>query len=185
LCINNFMEDNNKHNNQYSLFRRGADDGMMFGLYMSILMLSLLGSLSLPWLNLLCMAMIAGVPFYVYWRLRKGYADEGGTMQVSALWMQGIVMFFCASLIMALAVYVYLKFIDTDYISRLINMTKEMAGRVPEYSAMLGEVDLDAVAKIVTPIKLSMELLWMGVFSGSLLSLAEAMIVPIKKLKSK
>ena len=106
-------------------------------------------------------------------------------MQVSALWMQGIVMFFCASLIMALAVYVYLKFIDTDYISRLINMTKEMAGRVPEYSAMLGEVDLDAVAKIVTPIKLSMELLWMGVFSGSLLSLAEAMIVPIKKLKSK
>lgn len=131
------------------------------------------------------MAMIAGVPFYVYWRLRKGYADEGGTMQVSALWMQGIVMFFCASLIMALAVYVYLQFIDTDYISRLINMTKEMAGRVPEYSAMLGEVDLDAVAKIVTPIKLSMELLWMGVFSGSLLSLAEAMIVPIKKLKSK
>ena len=104
------MEDNNKHNNQYSLFRRGADDGMMFGLYMSILMLSLLGSLSLPWLNLLCMAMIAGVPFYVYWRLRKGYADEGGTMQVSALWMQGIVMFFCASLIMALAVYVYLQF---------------------------------------------------------------------------
>ena len=54
-----------------SVFRRGAEDGVWFGIYLSVLFV--LSILQIPFLGLLGLIMALAVPVYVFFVLRKGY----------------------------------------------------------------------------------------------------------------
>lgn len=165
---------------KYGLFKRGADDGFVFGLYLTALFFASAYSLTVPVLGLLGLAMMCGVPVITYYYLRKGYVKEYGTSTFSALWMQGIVMFFCGSLIMALAAYLFLRWIQPSYMMDLLISARDT------YSAIdwdRGQEIADTINLMIdkhlipTPIQVAMELLWLGVFSGSLLSILTALLV--------
>lgn len=166
-------------NDKYSLFRRGADDGVPFGCYLVILFTLLTFGIKVPLLSLPAMLMIIGVPLWTYRRLRKTYVDEHGMTKFSALWMQGIVMFFCGGLLMALAAYIYMAYITPTFI---VDQMKFVADT---YSGTEIGATMETALKnkiIPTPIQSAMEMLWMSVFSGSILSILMALLVQARRV---
>lgn len=112
----------------YALFRRGADDGFLLGLYFSALFFAMVYSMAVPLLSMAALALMAGVPVVIYKFLRRSYVAEYGTTRFSALWMQGIVTFFCGSLILALVSFVFMRWIEPDYIESVMRQVVEVYG---------------------------------------------------------
>lgn len=57
----------------YALFRRGADDGFLLGLYFSALFFAMVYSMAVPLLSMAALALMAGVPVVIYKFLRRSY----------------------------------------------------------------------------------------------------------------
>lgn len=172
-----------KTTDQQSIFRTGAEDGALFGLYLAVLSVAMAASYAGTWVAALFAVLFVGVPFYCFRRLRRSYVRSGGLLNISALWMQGIVMFACASLIAALAVYVYLRWVDPAYFHNLGDMLMEAASMQGAAEQQQVQMMVDNVLSVVTPVNFVIELILMTIFSGSILSLLMAMIVPLKKVK--
>lgn len=169
---------------KYGLFKRGADNGFVFGLYLTVLFFAMAYSLTVPMLGLIALAMMFAVPLITYHYLRKGYRAEYGTSTFSSLWMQGIVMFFCGSVIMALAVYLFLRFIHPGYMTDIIVLARDTYSTMDWERGQEIASTLDTMLEkhlIPTPIQVAMEILWTGVFSGSLLSILTALLVGATK----
>lgn len=169
-----------------SPFRKGADAGLMLGLLMTAAFFAALYSLNVPLLVVAAIACAVAVPVVVYRVLRSRYVSMRGMATFSAMWMDGIVAFFCGSLILALAVFVFLRWIEPAFV----------VDRLEELSAMYREAgDADSVAladmfdtvvrgKIVpSAIEIAIELIWVSVFTGSVLSMLLAGIIRLMKVK--
>lgn len=168
------------------LFHRGAHDGLPFGIYLSVLFLCVVYSVQINVLSLLAIAMMVGVPVVTYLRLRNAYVASQGTATFSELWMQGIVMFGCGSLLMALTGFVFLRYLQPDFVTNLMAQVKQTLAD-PSMSSVAKAyegIDFDSVAQVITPVNFSLELVWNSMFSGSILSLLVALIVPLRKVKS-
>ncbi|MBQ9076447.1 MAG: DUF4199 domain-containing protein [Muribaculaceae bacterium] len=170
---------------KYSPFRRGADDGFLFGIYLTVLFFATASATSVPYIGLLSPLMAAGVPIVTYIYLRRSYVKDYGTTQFSSLWMQGIVMFFCGSIIMALAAYIYMRWIAPDFlISQITSSIETLKGQGR------GKEVIDILQKMLdnnlipTPIQVAIEMIWLGVFSGSLLSIIVSLIVQAHKVNT-
>ena len=182
-----FEQNDNQPGTDYSPFRRGAEDGVLFGVYLGALSVCMLAGLRLPVLEVLFLILAVGVPFYCFRRQRRSYVAAGGTLTLAPLWMQGIVMFICGSSIMALVMMVYLQWIDPDYMAYLKAMVTESVALDPEAFAASGlkPADIDNLFSIITPAKFAVEMLWLSIFTGSILSLLMAVIVPLKRIPQK
>ena len=169
----------------YALFRRGADDGFLLGLYFTALFFAIVYSMTVPLLSMTALLMMAGVPVVTYVFLRRSYVADYGTTRFSALWMQGIVMFFCGSLILALVSFVFMQWIVPDYIVSTMRSVIELYSgsdlQQGREAAELLQTAMDS-GMVPKPIQVSMELLWSGVFTGSILSIVVALIVQARKV---
>lgn len=179
-----FNQDDNHGVVAYSPFRRGAEDGALFGVYLSALSLCMLAGLRVAFLEFLFLILAVGVPFYCFRRLRLSYVKSDGQLSLAPLWMQGIVMFICGSIIMALLMVVYLQWIDPDYFADLGGMVVDSLAADPQIFAASGlnAADVTNLFEIITPIKFAVEMLWLSIFTGSILSLLTAVVVPLKKI---
>ncbi len=171
----------------HSPYRYGADQGLYFGLY--LICFYTCGLLNMTSPNLLyslgAMALFMGVPFLIYRWLRRTYVASRGRLPLSALWMQGIVIFICGTLIAALALVIYLKFINPTFIVDQMRVLIEM------YSSMDWERGQEAADMLQTLIDMKlvpsamsvvMETVWLGVFSGSILSLLMGLLARARKV---
>lgn len=182
-----FDQNNNQSGANYSPFRRGAEDGVLFGVYLGALSVCMLAGLRVSVLEVLFLILAVGVPFYCFRRQRRSYVSAGGSLAVAPLWMQGIVMFFCGSIIMALVTMIYLQWVDPDYLAYLKAMVTESVALDPGAFAASGikPADIDNLFAIITPAKFAVEMLWLSIFTGSILSLLTAVIVPLKRIPQK
>lgn len=173
----------------HSPFRYGADQGLYFGLYLICFYGCGLLNMTSPNLlfSLAAMVLFAGVPFLIYYWLRRTYVAFRGAIQLSALWMQGIVIFICGTLISAVALVVYLKFVNPTFIVDQMKMLIEMYSsmdweRGQEAAEMLQRlIDMKLVPSAMSVV---METVWLGVFSGSMLSLLMGLLVRARKIKN-
>lgn len=170
-----------------SVFRRGADDGFYFGIYLAVLFFLMAYSMRVPFLGLLSFVMIIGVPVLTYKFLRCYYVSEQGLLRFSALWMHGIVIFFCGSLILAIVAYVFFRWIQPGF---MLTQVEYMIGvyraadwaQGKELADLLQEiVDNDMLPK---PNWISMEMVFTGTFSGSMLSVLMALLVMARRVKN-
>lgn len=168
--------------NSYALFRRGAEDGLGFGLYLSALVIFLFLSVKVTPLSFAFVAMAAGVPFYVYWRLRRSFVDSEGTQSFPSLWMQGITMFFCAGLCMMAAGCVYMTWIDPYYLHNLGALAIEALDYGSYAGSSLTPDEISNMFAVMTPLNLMLEFLWLAMFTGSILSMIMAWAVRLPKL---
>ncbi|MDE5900313.1 MAG: DUF4199 domain-containing protein [Muribaculaceae bacterium] len=182
-----FDQNDNQSGANYSPFRRGAEDGVLFGVYLGALSVCMLAGLRVSVLEVLFLILAVGVPFYCFRRQRRSYVSAGGSLAVAPLWMQGIVMFFCGSIIMALVTMIYLQWVDPDYLAYLKAMVTESVALDPGAFAASGikPADIDNLFAIITPAKFAVEMLWLSIFTGSILSLLTAVIVPLKRIPQK
>lgn len=171
---------NQSNGNGRSVYRRGADDGFMMGIYLSVLFIAAVSSIYSALATVACIVMAIAVPFMTFFFLRRSYRSDNCRSTFSALWLQGICIFFFGSLLMALTSYIFLRFINPDYITTVLDMAKEI------YSSVNTEDALQMVAAIqkaqdshlvFTPRQIAVEIIWAGVFTGSLLSMVVSAVV--------
>ena len=162
-----------------SPYRRGADDGLPFGILLSAMFFAAVFSTAVPLLSVVSMILFLSVPFIIYTFLRRSYINDLYTTQLSSLWMQGIMTFLCGCLISGLAAVIYLKWINPDFIA---DRVQEAIDFYSESGWKQGEEMADMLRRMVsahiipTPIQIVIEMIWLGVFSGSLLSLLMAVL---------
>ena len=168
-----------------SIYKRGADDGLWLGLYFCAMFALSVCSLSVPAVNAVVAVMALGVPFLTYFFLRRTHVAAHGLTQFSALWMQGIVMFACGCLIFGFAGIVYLRWIDPGFMQRVLQMGVDFyrssdneAAQImaDEFQKVIDTKSVPSAADVV------LGWMWLGMFSGSMLSMLEAGLVRIRKV---
>lgn len=172
-----------------SLYRRGADNGLIFGIYLSVMSILLMLSVDTPNLSIPALVMIAGIPFLIFYFLRKLYKDEFGYTKFSSLWMLGILVFLFGSLICGVVTYIYLQFIQPDYIYDMMNTALDLAKSnppSPQNDQLVNILDKAIKEKMIpSPIELVIQMIWFSSFAGSILSIILAGIVKAFKVKQK
>lgn len=171
---------NQSFSNGRSVFRRGADDGSVMGIYLSVMFIMMVCTIYSLLASVVFMVMALAVPFIIFFFLRRSYRADNCTTTFSGLWLHGICIFFFGTLLMALTSYVYLRFINPAYITTVIEMAKELYASVgtedaKQMVAMMQK--LQDSHMLPTCGKVAVEIIWFGVFTGSLLSMIVSAIV--------
>lgn len=167
------------HDNR-NIYRRGADDGFYMGLYFTAIFALIVVSVSHPDLNIVALLLMLGVPALTFLFLRRTHVAAHGLTSFSALWMQGIVMFGCGCLIFSLLAFIYLRWVDTGFVASMVRMAIDLYSNpaVPDGQEMASTLQsLIDRHLLPTPLQLVLGWLWLGMFTGSLLSLLTAVAV--------
>ena len=169
-----------------SPYRRGAAQGLFFGIYLSILFLASVYSVSYPLMGLVGMLLVLGVPFYIYRCLRATFVADGGLTPFSSLWMQGIMVFLCGALIQGVVAVIYLKWVDPTFIITQLRTVISFYDGMPSPEAKeMAKVLSNMIEANLVPSAASMvvEMIFLSVFSGSLLSLLMSALARIGRVK--
>lgn len=170
-----------------SPFRRGADDGLLMGILLVAVFFT--GSLSFRYTlasDLTPILMLGGVPLLTYFLLRRSYIRDNGLTLFSSLWMQGIVTFFCGSLILAMFMYCFMRWIEPDFMRETVAHIAEFYDSMPDnpQGQEIARVFHTMLDENVFPsaISVAVESIWLGVFSGSLLSMLAALAARARRV---
>lgn len=173
---------------QASVYQRGAQDGLIVGALMLAMFVCQAASLRVPWLGLMANALMLAVPVAAFVLMRRGYRQHPAQRQFATVWMHGIMMFICGSLIMAAGAYVYCRLLNPDFIPDLVRSAGQALMEMPDPSmARLGSQFEQMIEQklLPTPIQMAFSMLWFGSFSGSMLSMLFAAIIRFFNNKTK
>lgn len=163
-----------------SPYKRGADRGAWFGIYLTALFFATSYSVDRPLCAVVGMALMLGVPPCIFFMLRRSYVADGGDTQFSSLWMEGIAIFFFGGLIASIVALVYMRWIEPTFfeerVDTLISIYSAMdLPQAKEASEMLQAArDQKLLPK---PIEITVDMLWLIVFTGSLLSMVMTWLI--------
>lgn len=163
-----------------SVVRRGAEDGLRMGAVLVAMVLMFLLSGSFAPLMFFALVLFALVPFLAYRMMRRDFLRYPRMRFFSAVWMHGICIFFFGSVLMAVAMYVYLQYADPDYMMRSLHAAIELYRRIGTADALEAA---DSLQKIIdahlvpSAIDLSVVMIWLVSFSGSMLSMVLSWLV--------
>ena len=161
--------------NPSDIFGRAARVGPVAGVYFTVLFLCAAYSGMHPLLSILALILLLSVPWLLYRRL-SATAAAVAKVRTVPLWTEGIYSFLFGGLIMALLVYMWLRFVDPGYV------------RMREYPQSASHELRHAVEAVLEQgslpgaIQMAMSLFWTVTFTGAVLSLPVAFI--IAKIKS-
>ncbi len=163
-----------------SIYHLGASDGLIVGLYMAVMYMLQVTGLDNSMLMLLSQAMLLGLPVVAFVLLRRAYVASRCSSRLSAIWMHGIVIFLCGSLLMGLVSYFYMRVMNPDFIVDLFD-------RVAQFYISLGTPETKHIGTTLerlitekmlpTPISFAFTLIWLGSFFGAMISLIIACIL--------
>ncbi len=170
-----------------SPYKVGARRGLFFGPYLCLIFFATIYSQSIPFLGLIALLAIIAVPFVIYKALRSTFVAEGGMSTLSSLWMQGIMIFIGGSLVCAVASTVYMRWVNPSFLSSTIAQAIDFYASIPDDDRAAQVADLlnrmvEAHA-IPSPIYVAIEMVWISIFSGSLLSLLMALLARARSAK--
>jgi hypothetical protein len=165
-----------------SVYKRGADDGLKLGIIMIVQFVTAAYSLKIAMLGFVALALTIAVPFIVYHMIKRDYLRYPNMQFFSALWMHGIAIFIFGSILLAAGMYVFLRFIEPDFI--IDNLHTAIAVYrslgVDEATQMADAMQMIIDKHLVpTAISFAMTSIWSVVFSGSMLSLFLALLVRV------
>jgi hypothetical protein len=173
-------------NKPKTLMRRGAQSGLVMGGYFILLFAAMILSYSSHVAGLLSMIMFLATPFLAYRRLRQSFISLHGLTTFAALWLEGIVMMACGALLLALASFIFFRFISPNFIPQQVEMMSSFYSAMPDQEfQQLGATLRKALDQhlLPRPIEVAMSLAWLTAFTGSILSLILAAIArrPFKR----
>lgn len=161
-----------------SIYTRGAEDGAWMGLLFVVattLQTAFQGTI-LP--NLLANVLFISVPAVLWFMLRRSYRYDKCLTTFSGLWMHGIMIFLCGSLILGLVAFIYMRFINPGFIYAQARLAVELYSQVPDFQTFAETLQKAIDRKLLpTPMTITFTIIWLGGFSGAMLSLIEASIV--------
>ncbi len=156
-----------------NIFARGADYGALLGIWMAVMALAwIYADLAAP-LALLGLFMMVATPVVIYRFQRHEFLASEGKAPFADVWMLGILMIICASLITAVVTYVVFQFMRPEFIYNQATLAAQIYESAPE-------LDLTEVATVLrtaieqgalpSPIQVVMSMFWFATFTGSVLS---------------
>lgn len=170
-----------------SPYRRGADDGFVFGLYLTALIFASVFSARIPLLGLLSLGLAVAVPAVVYRMMARYDRAVGKAASFALSWMHGVVIFVCGALVSGALLTVYLRWINPGFIASQMRLLADLEGEYPgsaiDYSAGLAGQMLEA--NFLPPaISVAAELMMLTVFTGSCLSMVLSAFFAIRRARS-
>ena len=138
-----------------------------------------------PLYGMVAIVLMVATPFFVSRRLMK-FRDEGlgGVISFGRGWGYSLYVFFYASILLALAQYVYFAYIDQGYMLQSFSealSSSEAQQMVKQYGAQqMIEESLEQLAQM-RPIDYALNILTMNIMIGAVLGLPIAAL--IKKFK--
>lgn len=165
-----------------SVYRQGAEDGLLLAPLLIAASLCMGASIYRPVFILPTLIFMLAVPVVAYISQLKSYLRQPELSTLSALWLQGICMFFFASLIMGLAVYAAMRWLWPGFINDQVDAVIAVysASTDPNIQSLLKGIQrARETHSLPTSIDITLELMYMVVFTGSLLSLFSALIVRV------
>lgn len=163
-----------------SVYKRGAEDGLWMGLLLSAAFLTDAYSLKVPILALISLVLKVAVPVMAYIWLKRDYLRYPTMRFFSALWMHGIAFFFFGSLICAVVMFVFLRFVYPDFIIDTVHQAIDAYNSIDVPSAhefadsLQHIIDMHALP---SPITLAVTQIWAVTFGGSILTMILAFFV--------
>lgn len=157
-----------------SPYRRGADFGFLFGIYLTVMFFSSILAKSLPLTGLLSFVMMIGVPVFIFLVLRRYDRELQGCATFPMMWMAGVVTFICGILISGSLLVIYMKWIEPDFVLHQLEGLVEAGRQVPGTPiADAGDIASQMIKAnfIPTPIAIVSELIMATIVSGSILSI--------------
>lgn len=161
------------------VYRPAAENGLVFGAYLSLLVVLALQVKNAPVLSLAVLLMMLCVPVVIYMFVRRGVIAAAGTARFADTALHGISTFIFGTLIMSVVMYVYLRFIDPGYVPdtmrdmvAVLSHSSDTADldMARQLSAFLQSGNIPSAIQMVIPIAV------LSIASGSVLSL---IIAPI------
>lgn len=165
-----------------SIYHTGAADGLTMGLYLGATFICQVLSLKILTLGLFAELMVLGVPFMAYFLMRRSYKSNAREKPFSTIWMHGITIFICGSLILGLVQYVYTRFINPDFIPMMAQTAVDAYMSLPSDDGRQFGVALQQIIDkhlLPTPIGFTITAIWLISFIGCLLSLAITVILKL------
>ncbi|MCM1336133.1 MAG: DUF4199 domain-containing protein [Candidatus Amulumruptor caecigallinarius] len=173
------MPDYSKLTNPY---RQGADDGLWMGLYLSALFFASAFAVGRTLVGALATGMIIAVPIILFLLLRRTWRRDEGLSLFSGLWMQGIITFLCGGLISGVVAFAYLRWVNPGWLA------DQVRAMIALYSSIEGgAVIADTLSTMLdrhllpSPIQMVIQMLWLEIFSGSILSLIVTALVRLSR----
>lgn len=170
--------------NPSDVFGRAGRIGPVAGVYFTVLFLCAAYSGMHPLLSIITLVLFLSVPWLLYRRLSATAAAVTRVRTVT-LWTEGIYSFLFGGLIMALLVYVWLRFVDPGYMHNQLELAAQLMREYPQSASPELKHAVEAVLEQGTlpgAIQMAMSLFWTVTFTGAVLSLLVAYI--IAKVKS-
>ena len=168
-----------------SIYRTGAENGAVFGIYLTVLSIMFMYGFDSVLFMYLSMAMFLGIPGVVYFYMRKYHVSLHGISQFSALWMLGILIFLFGSLICGVVTYVWMQYIEPTFIYDQVQMAIKLYETVPgENARMLTDILKQAVENHMLPsaIDIVIEMIMLTTFVGSIISMMLSAVVRMKRV---
>lgn len=163
-------------NRPKSIFRRAAEGGVTLGVL--FICIFLLETIAGPMTGLIAIALMVYVPVHVYRKVKATYSAAHGLSTFSALWLEGILLFVCASIILALGSFIFLRLLVPGYLPALTAQAADfIAGNPQLLDSGTEPQQLARYFASIRPIDISMTLMWSAAFTGSIASLVIAAIV--------
>ncbi|MDE6377870.1 MAG: DUF4199 domain-containing protein [Duncaniella sp.] len=155
-----------------SPYRRGAHDGVTFGVYLTAMFFFSIFSPVLPLLSVAALLMMAAVPVVTFLYLRRYQRDLGVASSFSALWMQGLVIFACGMLLCGLVLAVYMTWLNPSFLTDQLASLAAVKGTMPDTgideAALVAERLLENKA-VPRPIQVIIQLEMLAIVTGSFL----------------
>ena len=163
-----------------SVYVLGAENGLVLGPVLTLAAL-LVGATTYNALMFVpaVIALIA-VPAVAYMQLRRTMATQPSLATFSALWLQGICAFFFGGAIMAALCYAAMRWIWPGFIIDQVQTVIEIYGAVNDPEAQDIARTLQRLMdshSLPAAIDIALELLYVAVFTGSLLSMLLSLII--------
>lgn len=163
-----------------SVYTAGAEDGLVMGPLMALTAICWGASTYHPFCVIPAVVLAVAVPVFAYLFLARTYKAQPEVSTFSALWLQGICLFFFGALIMAVVVYGVIRLwcptFMVDQITNFISLYSAVDDPVARQSVEMMETLLREGA-LPSPIEIVLELIYGAVFSGSLLSMVFSLII--------
>lgn len=157
-----------------SPYRRGADFGLIFGLYLTLMFFSSIFATKLPMLGLLSFTLMVAVPVVIFLMIRRYDRELQECATFPMMWMLGVVTFVCGMLICSTFLAIYMKWIEPEFVlnqlKNLVEVGRQAPGTSLEEAADMAE-QLIKANFIPSPMAIISELIMAAIVSGSILSI--------------
>lgn len=163
-----------------SVYALGAENGLVLGPVLTVAALLAGATTYNAWMFLPALAAIAAVPAVAYTQLRHTMATQASLATFAALWLQGICAFFFGGAIMAALCYAAMRWVWPGFIIDQVQTVIDVYGSVNDPDAQNIARTLQSLMdshSLPGAIDIALELLYVAVFTGSLLSMLLAVII--------